>query len=113
EQPADEALRGARIALQFLGGGAVVILLASIAIGYFQARRMLAALELEERFRTAGRIAAGVTHDLGHRLTILRQIEQLAAMNDAGYLPRIRGSLASEGSTRRSFVPDLSVLARP
>ncbi len=112
EQPAEEALRGARTALQFLGGGALVILLASIAIGYLQARRMLAALELEERFRTAGRIAAGVTHDLGHRLAILRQIEQLAAMNDPDYLPRIRDSLASEASTLHRFVTDFADLTR-
>jgi len=112
EQPAEEALRGARTALQFLGGGAAVILMASIAIGYFFARRMLAALELEERFRTAGRIAAGVTHDLGHRLTILRQIEQLAAMNDPDYLPRIRDALASEVITLRRFVTDFSDLTR-
>ncbi len=90
EQPAEEALRGARTALQFLGGGAAVILLASIAM----------------------RIAAGVTHDLGHRLTILRQIEQLAAMNDPDYLPRIRDALASEVTTLRRFVTDFSDLTR-
>jgi signal transduction histidine kinase len=73
---------------------------------------MLAALELEERFRTAGRIASGVTHDLGHRLTILQQIEQLAATNDADYLPRIRESLASEVATLRRFVTDFSDLTR-
>src|SRR2546430_196 len=112
EQPAEEALRGARTALQFLGAGAVLTLLLSIAIGYIFARRMLAALELEERFRTAGRIAAGVTHDLGHRLTILRQIEQLAAMNDPEYLPRIRDALASEVGTLRRFVADFSDLTR-
>jgi len=112
EQPAEEALRGARTALQFLGAGAVLTLLLSIAIGYIFARRMLAALELEERFRTAGRIAAGVTHDLGHRLTILRQIEQLAAMNDPEYLPRIRDALSSEVGTLRRFVSDFSDLTR-
>ncbi|HVI21845.1 MAG TPA: HAMP domain-containing sensor histidine kinase, partial [Myxococcales bacterium] len=84
----------------------------SITIGYFFARRMLASLELEERFRTAGLIAAGVTHDLGHRLTILQQIEQLAAMNDADYLPRIRESLSSEVGTLRRFVSDFSDLTR-
>jgi signal transduction histidine kinase len=112
EQPAEEALRGARTALRLLAVGAVLTLLLSIAIGYVFARRMLAALELEERFRTAGRIAAGVTHDLGHRLTILQQIEQLAAMNDADYLPRIRDSLASEVGTLRRFVTDFSDLTR-
>src|SRR5262249_57842281 len=49
---------------------------------------------------------------LGHRLTILRQIEQLAAMNDPEYLPRIRDSLASEVSTLRRFVTDFSDLTR-
>src|SRR5205085_1096236 len=59
EQPADEALRAARNALTFLGLGAVATLLLSIALGYTLARRMLAGLELEERFRIAGQIAAG------------------------------------------------------
>jgi signal transduction histidine kinase len=73
---------------------------------------MLTALELEERFKTAGRIAGGITHDLGHRLTILQQIEQLAAMNDPDYLPRIRDSLTSEVATLRRFVADFSDLTR-
>jgi two-component system OmpR family sensor kinase len=112
EQPADEALRGARTALRFLALGAVLTLLLSISIGYVFARRMLAGLELEERFRTAGRIASGVTHDLGHRLTILQQIEQLAAMNDPDYLPRIRDSLSAEVGTLRRFVADFADLTR-
>jgi len=112
EQPVEEALRGARSALGFLSLGAVLALVVSLAIGTVFARRMLTALELEERFRTAGRIATGVTHDLGHRLTILQQIEQLAAMNDADYLPRIRESLAGEVSTLRRFVADFSDLTR-
>src|SRR2546427_9094549 len=112
EQPVEEALRGARTALGFLSLGATLALLISIAVGSAFARRMLTALELEERFRTAGRIAAGVTHDLGHRLTILQQIEQLAAMNDADYLPRIRESLAAEVATLRRFVADFSDLTR-
>ncbi|TMB08983.1 MAG: sensor histidine kinase [Deltaproteobacteria bacterium] len=112
EQPAEEALRGARTALKFLASGAVLTLLISIAVGSAFARRMLTSLELEERFKTAGRIATGVTHDLGHRLTILQQIEQLAAMNDADYLPRIRESLAGEVSTLRRFVADFSDLTR-
>jgi signal transduction histidine kinase len=112
EQPAEEALRGARTALKFLGAGAVLTLLLSITIGYLFARRMLAALELEERFRTAGQIASGITHDLGHRLAILKQIHQLAAMNDADYLPRIRDSLAAEVETLRRFVGDFADLTR-
>ena len=90
----------------------MLTLLLSITVGYFFARRMLAALELEERFRTAGRIAAGVTHDLGHRLAILKQIEQLAAMNDPDYLPRIRDSLASEVGTLGRFVAAFADLTR-
>jgi signal transduction histidine kinase len=112
EQPAEEALRGARSALGFLGLGAALTLFISIVLGYLLARRMLASLELEERFRTAGRIASGITHDLGHRLTILQQIEQLAATNDADYLPRIRQSLATETGTLRRFVADFSDLTR-
>src|SRR5207245_9622644 len=112
EQPAEEALRGARTALKFLASGAVLTLLISIAVGSAFARRMLTSLELEERFKTAGRIATAVTHDLGHRLTILQQIEPLAAMNDADYLPRIRESLAGEVSTLRRFVADFSDLTR-
>jgi len=112
EQPAEEALRGARSALGFLGLGAFVTLFLSIVFGYLLARRMLASLELEERFRTAGQIAAGVTHDLGHRLTILQQIEHLAATNDADYLPRIRESLTTEVATMRRFVADFADLTR-
>src|SRR5205807_7004427 len=104
--------RGARTALALLGLGGLATLLLSIVAGYALARRMLAALELEERFRTAGQIASGITHDLGHRLTILQQIEQLAATNDADYLPRIRDSLAGEVSTLRRFVADFSDLTR-
>jgi signal transduction histidine kinase len=112
EQPVEEALRGARSALGILSLGAVLTLGISISLGYFLARRTLAALELEERFRTAGQIASGITHDLGHRLTILQQIEQLAATNDADYMPRIRESLSSEVSTLRRFVTEFADLTR-
>jgi signal transduction histidine kinase len=112
EQPTDEALRGAREALIVLALGAFATLLLSVSLGYVQARKMLVGLEMEERFRTAGQLAAGITHDLGHRLTILKQIEQLAAMGDPDYLPRIRESLATEVSTIRRFVADFSDLTR-
>lgn len=112
EQPAEEALRGARSALGFLGLGALLTLVLSIVFGYLLARRMLATLELEERFRTAGQIAAGISHDLGHRLAILQQIEHQAATNDVDYLPRIRESLATEVGTMRRFVADFSDLTR-
>ncbi|HEY6909038.1 MAG TPA: sensor histidine kinase [Myxococcales bacterium] len=112
EQPEHEALRGARIALLLLAVGALAALVLSIGVGYRIARRMLGPLELEERFRTAGQIAAGITHDLGHRLATLRQIQQLAATNDPDYLPRIRDSLASEVETLRRFVGEFSDLTR-
>jgi signal transduction histidine kinase len=112
EQPVGEALRGARTALISLGFGAVATLILSIALGYAQARRMLNRLELEERFRTAGQIAAGITHDLGHRLAILQQTKSLAETNDAAYLPRIRDSLASEVETLKRFVSDFADLTR-
>ncbi len=112
EEPVVEALRGARSGLLWLSLGAAAALALSIALGYTQARRMLATLEMEERFRTAGQIASGISHDLGHRLIILQQIEQLAATGDAEYLPRIRDSLASEVSTLRKFVADFADLTR-
>lgn len=112
EEPVDEALRGARSSLLVLAACGLVAVLLSLVLGASQARRMLAGLELEERFRTAGRIAAGITHDLGHRLAILQQIEQLAATEEAAYLPRIRESLQSEVSTLRRFVSDFADLTR-
>src|SRR5207247_11115453 len=99
EQPVDEALRGARTALWLLGLGALCALLVSGALGASQARKMLGALEMEERWKTAGRLAAGVSHDLGHRLAILQQTAALAEMNDPPFLPRIPESLASHAST--------------
>lgn len=112
EEPVDEALRGARGALLWLSLGAAATLLLSLALGYAQARRMLAELELEERWRTAGQIASGITHDLGHRLAVLQQTKALAETNDAEYLPRIRDSLASEVETLKRFVSDFADLTR-
>lgn len=112
EQPLDEALRGARTALLWLLFGALLTLLLSVALGTALARRMLASLELSERFRTAGQIAAGITHDLGHRLAILQQTRALAETNDAAYLPRIRDSLGSEVETLQRFVSDFADLNR-
>ena len=112
EQPVDEALRGARSALLLLGVFGLAMLILSIALGTQQALRMLAALELEERFRTAGQIAAGITHDLGHRLAILQQTKALAETNDPGYMPRIRESLGAEVETLQRFVSDFADLTR-
>ena len=112
EQPLDEALSGARMALLWLLVGAGVTLLLSVVVGAALARRMLGTLELEERFRTAGQIAAGITHDLGHRLAILQQTKALAETNDAAYLPRIRDSLGAEVETLQRFVSDFADLTR-
>jgi len=112
EQPVDEALRGARTALFWLGVGGLAMLILSVSLGVQQALRMLAALELEERFRTAGQIAAGITHDLGHRLAILKQTRELAETNDPSYMPRIRDSLGAEVETLQRFVSDFADLTR-
>jgi signal transduction histidine kinase len=112
EQPAEEALHGARTALWLLGFGALCALLISGALGASQARKMLGSLEMEERWKTAGRLAAGVSHDLGHRLAILQQTAALAETNDPVFLPRIRESLAGEVSTLRKFVADFADLTR-
>ncbi len=112
EQPLDEALRGARTALLWLLFGAGVTLLLSLALGAALARRMLGTLELEERFRTAGQIAAGISHDLGHRLAILQQTKALAETNDPAYLPRIRDSLGAEVETLQRFVEGFADLTR-
>ena len=112
EEPADEALRGAREALVVVTAGALGALAISIAFGAQQARRMLAQLEMGERWRTAGRIAAGITHDLGHRLTILQQTAYLAEMDDPAVLPRIRDALHGEVDTLKKFVADFADLTR-
>ncbi len=112
EQPAREALRTARAAQAILGVLAVLALAVSVALGVWQSLRMLAEMELEERWRTAGRIAAGVTHDLGHRVAILAQTAGLAETGDVVFLPRIRDNLRSEVNTLRKFVQDFADLSR-
>lgn len=112
EQPAKEALRAARTAQVILGVLAVLALGLSVALGVWQSLRMLSEMELEERWRTAGRIAAGVTHDLGHRVAILAQTAGLAETGDVGFLPRIRDNLRSEVDTLRKFVQDFADLSR-
>ncbi|HTT69995.1 MAG TPA: sensor histidine kinase [Anaeromyxobacteraceae bacterium] len=112
EQPASEALRPSRTAQVVLGGVALAALALSIAVGLRQSQRLLAELEVEERWRTAGRIAAGVTHDLGHRVAILQQTAGLAETGDPTFLPRIRDNLKSEVATLRKFVADFADLSR-
>ncbi len=112
EQPAREALRSAILARWVLLAIALAALGLSIAVGVYQSQKMLTELEVEERWRTAGRIAAGVTHDLGHRVVILQQTASLAATGDASFLPFIRDNLASEVATLRKFVQDFADLSR-
>lgn len=112
EEPVEEALRGAREAIALLWAGVALALLVSVLLGVSQVRKVLASLVVEERWHTAGLIAAGITHDLGHRLAILQQTSALAEMNDAAFLPRIRESLASEVATLRKFVADFADLTR-
>ncbi|HSN91061.1 MAG TPA: sensor histidine kinase [Anaeromyxobacteraceae bacterium] len=112
EQPAGEALRPARIAQWVLGLFAVFALGLSILLGWRQSLKVLAELEVEERWKTAGRIAAGVTHDLGHRVAILAQTAGLAEAGDPTFLPRIRENLRAEVATLRKFVADFADLSR-
>jgi signal transduction histidine kinase len=84
----------------------------SVAVGVRQSRRVLDGLEVEERWRTAGRIAAGITHDLGHRVAILQQTAGMAETGDPSYLPRIRENLRAEVATLRKFVADFADLSR-
>jgi signal transduction histidine kinase len=53
-----------------------------------------------------------VTHDLGHRLTVLQQTAGLAETGDASFLPRIGDNLRSEVATLRKFVADFADLSR-
>ena len=112
EQSSQEALSAARTALIALLLAAAVALGTSILLGAAQVRRMLTTLEIEERWRTAGQIASGISHDLGHRLAILQQTAALADGGDASYLPLIRDNLRAEVSTLRKFVADFADLTR-
>ncbi|MBI5070666.1 MAG: sensor histidine kinase [Deltaproteobacteria bacterium] len=112
EQPAAEALRAARTAQLVLAAVSLLALGLSVLVGVRQSRRVLADLEVEERWRTAGRIAAGITHDLGHRVAILQQTAGMAETGEAGYLPRIADNLRSEVATLRKFVADFADLSR-
>jgi signal transduction histidine kinase len=112
EQPSGEALRPALVAQVVLAFFAVFALGLSIFLGWRQSQRVLAELEVEERWKTAGRIAAGITHDLGHRVAILAQTAGLAESGDPAFLPRIRDNLRSEVATLRKFVADFADLSR-
>ncbi len=112
EQPVQEALRSAQTAQWLLGGVLLIALLMSVGVGVWQSQRVLRELEVEERWRTAGRIAAGITHDLGHRLRVLEQTAGLADAGDPAFLPRIRENLRSELGTLQKFVSEFSDLSR-
>jgi len=112
EQPAREALAPMRNALIGLSAIAVAALIVTLALGAAQSRRVLDTLEVEERWRTAGRIATGISHDLGHRLAILQSTSALAETNDPAYLPLIRDNLKSETATLKKFVADFADLSR-
>ena len=112
EQPASEALQAARTAQIVLGVLAFLALGVSVAPGIWRSQQMLSEMELEERWRTAGRIAAGVTHDLGHRVAILAQTAGMAEAGDPSFMPRIRENLRSEVATLRKFVQDFADLSR-
>ena len=112
EQPVEEVLRSARAAQWALGSVLLLALLLSVGVGALQSQRVLGELEVEERWRTAGRIAAGITHDLGHRLRILQQTVRLVEAGDAAFLPRIQDNLRTEVATLQKFVADFSDLSR-
>lgn len=112
EQPEAEALGPARTAQWWLLGVLALALLASVAVGAQQSSRVMAALALEERWKTAGRIAAGITHDLGHRLRTLQTTSHLADTGNPAFFPQIKANLASEVGALQKFVADFSQLSR-
>jgi signal transduction histidine kinase len=112
EEPKREALAPMRRALIGLSAVAVAALLVTAVLGAAQSRRVLDTLEMEERWRTAGRIATGISHDLGHRLAILQSTAALAEANDPAYLPLIRDNLRAEMATLKKFVADFGDLSR-
>ena len=112
EEPTREALAPMRNALIGLSAIAVAALLVTLALGAAQSRRVLDTLEIEERWRTAGRLATGISHDLGHRLAILQSTAALAEANDPAYLPLIRDNLRAETATLKKFVADFADLSR-
>jgi signal transduction histidine kinase len=112
EEPKREALAPMRTALLALSIVAVAALLLAAGLGIAQSRRALETMEIEERWRTAGRIATGISHDLGHRLAILQSTAALAEANDPAYLPLIRDNLRAEMATLKKFVAEFADLSR-
>src|SRR5262249_10305411 len=112
EQPTREALRSAQTAQRVLGGILVLALIVSVGVGLRQSQRLLRELAVEQRWRTAARIAAGIAHALGHRLRILEQTAGLAEAGSPAFLPRIRDNLRAEVGTLQKFVAEFSDLSR-
>jgi signal transduction histidine kinase len=112
QQPEWEALRPARLARYGLAVLSLLALATSLAVGVIASRRMLADLAVEERWRTVGRIASGVSHDLGHRVAVLQHTAALATGGDPSAMPRIAANLETEAATLRRFVSDFADLSR-
>lgn len=112
EQPTREAFGAARTAQWLLAGVLLLALGLSLLVGSRQSAQVLEVLATEERWKTAGRIAAGITHDLGHRLRRLQLTSNLAADGNPAFLPQIKENLASEVAALQKFVADFSDLSR-
>jgi signal transduction histidine kinase len=112
EQPLQKALQPMRAALWLLIGVLLFTLLVSLLVGVTLSQRVLRGLEIEERWRTAGRIAAGITHDLGHRLRVLQQTAGLAEAQEPAFLQRIAENLRAEVGSLQKFIADFSDLSR-
>lgn len=112
ELPLAEVAQTARTAQWLLLGVLTIALLLSLGVGVLQSQRVISAMQAEERWRTAGRIASGVTHDLGHRLRILQQTAGLAEANEPAFLPQIAENLRAEVRTLQKFIADFSDLSR-
>ena len=111
-EPEREAMAEARLARWALAVAALAALGASLAVGVVASRRTLLELEREAHWRTAGRLAASVVHDLAHRTAILEHTARLADSGDPSELPRIGANLRAEAETLRSFLADFAELAR-
>jgi signal transduction histidine kinase len=112
EQPASEALGPARTAQWLLSGVLLGALALSVFVGRRQSARVLEVLAKEERWKTAGLVAAGITHDLGHRLRVLESTSNLAADGNPAAMPLIRENLEREVAALQKFVADYKHLSR-
>lgn len=90
---------------------AAVAFAAAVVARFAWSRRVRRALA-EERRQVASRIAARLSHDLGHRVAILQHLARVADEADPDQLPRIRDTLRAEVATLRRLAGDLSDLSR-